>query len=77
MDYYFWDSVAIGSACLLLLRTVGKSNNKLIYTHLVTFESDEFHVKTASTLKEACELAEAGFDYFTTIDDVQIFRKRK
>ena len=52
-------------------------NNTLIYTHLVTFESDEFHVKTASTLKEACELAEAGFDYFTTIDDVQIFRKRK
>ena len=52
-------------------------NNTLIYTQLIAFESDEFHVKTASTLKEACELAEAGFDYFTTIDDVQIFRKRK
>ena len=25
----------------------------------------------------ACELAKVGFDYFTAIDDVQIFRKRK
>lgn len=52
-------------------------NNTLIYTQLVTFESDEYHVKTAETLKEACELAEAGFEYFTTIDNVQVYRKRK
>jgi hypothetical protein len=43
----------------------------------VSFESDDYHVKTAKTLEEACELAEAGFEYFTTIDDVQVFRKRK
>ena len=49
----------------------------LIYTQLVNFESNEFHVKTAKTVVEACELAKAGFDYFTAIDDVQIFRKRK
>jgi len=52
-------------------------NNTLIYTQLVSFESNEFHVKTAKTVNEACELAKAGFDYFTTMDDVQIFRKRK
>jgi hypothetical protein len=43
----------------------------------VSFQSDEFHVKTAETVKEACELAKVGFDYFTTMNDVQIFRKRK
>lgn len=52
-------------------------NNTLIYTQLVSFESNEFHVKTAKTVNEACELAKAGFDYFTAMDDVQIFRKRK
>ena len=52
-------------------------NSTLIYTQLVNFESDEFHVRTAKTLEEACELAKAGFDYFTEVDGVQIFRKRK
>ena len=52
-------------------------NSTLIYTQLVNFESDEFHVRVAKTLKEACELAKAGFDYFTEMDGVQIFRKRK
>jgi integrase len=52
-------------------------NTTLLYTQLVNFESDDYHVKTAKTLKEACELAEAGFEYFTTIEDAQVFRKRK
>ena len=52
-------------------------NNTLVYTQLVSFKSDEYHVRTAKTLKEACELAEAGFEYFTTINYVQVFRKRK
>ena len=52
-------------------------NSTLVYTHLVSFESKDFHVRTAKTLKEACELAEAGFEYFTKIDGVQVFRKRK
>ena len=52
-------------------------NNTLIYTQLVTFEADDYDVKTAKTLKEACELAEAGFEYFTTMQGVQVFRKRK
>jgi len=52
-------------------------NSTLIYTHLVKFRSKEYHVKTAKTVKEACELAKAGFSYFTKIEDVQIFRKPK
>lgn len=52
-------------------------SSTLIYTHLVQFESDDYHVKTAKTLKEACELAEAGFTYFTEMQCVQVFRKPK
>jgi len=56
--------------------------NTMLYIHLekVIFGSssnDEYHVKTAKTIDEACELAKVGFDYFTTIEGVQIFRKRK
>ncbi|MFW6117506.1 MAG: tyrosine-type recombinase/integrase, partial [Thermoproteota archaeon] len=52
-------------------------NSTLVYTQLVSFETNEYHVKTAKTVEEAKELAEAGFNYFTEMDDVQIFRKRK
>ena len=52
-------------------------NSIVVYTHLVKFESDAFHVRTAKTVKEACELAKACFEFFSEIDDVQIFRKRK
>jgi len=52
-------------------------DNTLIYTQLITFENDDFHVKVAKTLKEACELVETGFDYVTTIEGAQVFRKRK
>lgn len=49
----------------------------LIYTQLLSFEGDEYHVKTAKNLEEACELAKSGFELFTKFDDVQVFRKRK
>ena len=52
-------------------------SSTMVYTHLVKFENNDFHVKTAKTLKEACELAEAGFTYFTEIQGVQVFRKPK
>jgi hypothetical protein len=56
--------------------------NTMMYIHLekAVFglsSNDEYHVKTAKAIEEACELAEVGFDYFTAIDGVQIFRKRK
>ena len=50
----------------------------LIYTQLVTIESDEFDSSTAKTTKEAKELVEAGFEYIcTTPENVMLFWKRK
>jgi len=49
----------------------------LVYTHLVNFEGDEYHVRTAKTLKEDEELLMAGFEYVTERDGVKIYRKRK
>ena len=40
-------------------------------------ESDEFTVRVAKTLDEACSLVEAGFDYVTDMEDSKIFRHRK
>jgi hypothetical protein len=45
--------------------------NPFVYTQLVTFASDEYHVKTTKTLDEACELAEAGFEFFT-IENIRV-----
>ncbi len=39
--------------------------------------TDEFYVKTAKTVEQACMLVEVGFEYVTIMDGVQIFRKRK
>ena len=47
------------------------------YTHLIHFKDDEFDVATATTIDEAKELAAAGFEYFTKINGVQVFRKPK
>jgi len=38
---------------------------------------DEFTVRVAHNVKEACELIEAGFEYVTDMDGAKIFRKRK
>jgi hypothetical protein len=52
-------------------------DNTLIYTQLISFENDDFHVKVAKTLKEDKELIEAGFEYVTERDGLKIYRKRK
>lgn len=49
----------------------------LIYTQLIQFESDEFHSSTATTVKEATQLVEAGFEYICTYNDILLFKKRK
>lgn len=62
------------------MRFLGHKNikNTLRYTQLIEFGAEEeYHVKAAKTLEEACELAKAGFDYFTEIEGTQVFRKRK
>jgi integrase len=49
----------------------------LIYTHLIDFNDDEYIVRVAKTVKEACQLIEASFEYVTEMDGVKMFRKRK
>lgn len=39
--------------------------------------NDEFHVKVAGSLEEACKLLEVGFEYVTDMDGKKLFRKRK
>ena len=49
----------------------------LIYTQLINFESNEYHSATAKTIQEAAQLVEAGFEFVCSIDNIQLFRKRK
>jgi len=51
--------------------------NTLIYTQLISFESDEYSSAVAKTLDEARKLVEVGFEYVTDIDSSKLFRKRK
>jgi len=39
--------------------------------------SDEYTVKAATTVEEACKLIEVGFEYVTNVENVKLFRKRK
>jgi integrase len=47
------------------------------YMHLLNFNDDEWTVSGATTAKEATKLIESGFQYVTTIEGIQLFRKRK
>jgi integrase len=60
-------------------RKMGHRNikNTLIYIDLVDFKDEEYISKVAKTVKEACQLIEAGFEYVTEIDGAKLFRKRK
>jgi integrase len=60
-------------------RQLGHRNiqNTLIYTHLINFPNDEYTVKVATTVEEACKLLECGFEYVTDMGAVKLFRKRK
>jgi len=49
----------------------------MIYTHMINFETDEFHTATSKSLKEDEKLLKAGFEYVTERDGVKIYRKRK
>jgi len=44
----------------------------MIYTHLVKFECDEYHVRVAKTVEEDKKLIEAGFEYVTEREGVKI-----
>lgn len=47
------------------------------YMHLLDLNDDEWTVKTATNIKEATELLEAGFEYIQEIDGIRLYRKRK
>jgi len=52
-------------------------NNTLIYTQLISFETDEYSSAVARNLDEARKLVEAGFEYVTDMEGYKVFRKRK
>jgi integrase len=56
-----------------------KLENTDMYTQLINFESDEWHVAHARNLEEENKLIEAGFEYvrYSDKDSVAIYRKRK
>jgi integrase len=53
--------------------------NTELYTHLINFESDEWHVAHAKNLQEEDKLIQAGFEYVRYSQEygVAIYRKRK
>ncbi len=48
-----------------------------LYMHLVNLENDEWTCRAATTKEEAMSLIEGGFQYVTTIEGIQLFKKRK
>ena len=53
--------------------------NTIVYTQLINFESDEWHVAHAKTFAEEDKLIEAGFDFvrYSEAEQVAIYKKRK
>ena len=69
---------------LHVMRLLGHKQiqNTLVYINLENAvfndkRNDEFTVRVAGDVKEACDLVEAGFEYVTDMDEQKIFRKRK
>jgi integrase len=64
---------------LHVMKLLGHKNieSTLVYTQLMSFESDEYYSAVAKTLDEARKLLEEGFDYVCQKDDTMLFRKRK
>jgi len=64
---------------LLVKQQMGhkKIETTLIYTQILSFNEEEYTCKTATSIKQATDLIENGFEYVTEIDGVKLFRKRK
>jgi integrase len=64
---------------LHVMQMLGHRNikNTLKYTQLISLKDDDYTCKTATTVKEASELVESGFEYVTELQGVKLFRKRK
>ena len=78
--YFCHDTVTLKVAVQKLLGHKSILNTQ-IYEHieeaLFKKPSDEFIVKTARTVEEATKLAEVGFEYWDTVEEVHIYRKRR
>lgn len=65
------------------MRLLGHNSLKttLIYIDLETAlfkeTDDEFTVRVATSLEEACKLLEVGFEYVCEMEGKKLFRKRK
>ena len=64
------------SSCMKML---GHRNiqNTLLYTQPISFENDDFHSATATTVKDAQKFIAADFEYVTEFEGARIFRKPK
>jgi integrase/recombinase XerD len=64
---------------LLVKQQMGhkKLDTTLIYTQLLNLNEDEWTCKGATTVQQATQLIENGFQYVTEMDGVKLFRKRK
>jgi integrase len=64
---------------LHVMNLLGHRNieSTLVYTQLISFESDEYYSAVATTVDEAKKLLEEGFEYVCQKDDIILFRKRK
>jgi hypothetical protein len=75
MEYYKTKDI------LHVQQVLGHRNiqSTMIYTHLIDFESDEWHVAHARTLEEEDNLLKAGFEFvrFNEQEKVVLYRKRK
>jgi len=57
--------------------TGSRDLRSLLESALFQANCDEFTVRVAHSLDEACKLVEAGFDYVTDMEGGKIFRRRK
>jgi integrase len=77
--YYATNLYAKTRDILLVMKQMGhrQIRTTLIYTQLLNLNEDEWTCKTASNVKDATQLIEAGFEYITVTDGTMLFRKRK
>ena len=52
-------------------------NHTSIHIAILNLSDDEWKCSGATTAKEVTKLKEAGFQYVTTIEGIQLFKKRK
>lgn len=64
---------------LHVMNLLGHRNveNILIYTQLISYESDEYHFAVAKSVDEARKLLEEGFEYVRQKDDLVLVQEKK